>query len=104
MLLYNVTVGIDREIETEWLQYMKEKHIPDVLKTGMFVSNKIYKVLHDQEDGTVSYSVQYFAKSIEQINQYLEVFAPVLIAEHKKKFANRHVTFMTLLEEITNDQ
>ena len=103
MLLYNVTVGIDKEVEEEWLLYMKEKHVPDVLKTGMFVSSKMYKVLHDQEDGSVSYSVQYFAKSIEQINQYLEVFAPVLIAEHKKKFANRHVTFMTLLEEISTN-
>ena len=102
MLLYNVTVGIDKEIEKEWLQYMQEKHIPGVLRTGMFVSNRMYKVLHDQEDGTVSYSVQYFAESIDHVNQYLEVFAPVLIEDHKKKFANRHVTFMTLLEEITN--
>jgi hypothetical protein len=79
MLLYNVTVGIDKEIEKEWLQYMQERHIPGVLRTGMFVSNRMYKVLHDQEDG---------------------VFAPVLIEDHKKKFANRHVTFMTLLEEV----
>jgi hypothetical protein len=100
MLLYNVTVGIDKEVEAEWLQYMREKHIPDVLKTGMFLSSKMYKVLHDQEDGTISYSIQYFAKSIEQINQYLEVFAPVLIEQHKKKFANRHVAFRTLLEEV----
>jgi hypothetical protein len=100
MLLYNVTVGIDKDIEEEWLQYMREKHIPDVLKTGMFVSNKLYKVLHDQEDGTISYSIQYFAKSIEHVNQYLEVFAPVLIEQHKKRFANKHVAFRTLLEEV----
>src|SRR5215203_258980 len=100
MLLYNVTVGIDRDIEQEWLEWIREKHIPAVLKTGMFVSNKMYKVLHDQEDGTISYSIQYFAKSIENINQYLEVFAPVLIEEHRRRFANKHVAFRTLLEEI----
>jgi hypothetical protein len=100
MLLYNVTVGIDKDVEAEWLQYMRDVHMPDVLKTGMFVSSKMYKVLHDQDDGTISYSIQYFAASIEHVNQYLEVFAPVLIEKHKKRFANRHVAFRTLLEEI----
>jgi hypothetical protein len=101
MLLYNVTVGIDKDAEQEWLEYMRDKHIQDVMNTGLFVQSKMYKVLHDQEDGTTSYSIQYFARSIEDIQQYLEVFAPVLIEQHKKKFANRHIAFRTLLEEIS---
>ena len=100
MLLYNVTVGIDKDSEEEWLRYMKDKHIPDVLHTGLFVSHKMYKVLHDQEDNTISYSIQYFAKRIEDVQKYLETFAPALIEEHRKKFHNRHVTFMTLLDEV----
>lgn len=100
MLLYNVTVGVDKDIEAEWLQWMKEKHIPAVLKTGMFVNYKIYKVLHDQDDGTISFSVQYFAKTIDHVQQYLEVYAPMLIEEHKRRFANKHVAFRTLLEEV----
>lgn len=100
MLLYNVTVGVDKDIEMEWLQWIREKHIPDVLKTGMFVSSRIYKVLHDQDDGTISYSIQYFAESIDQVQQYLEVFAPVLIEEHRRRFQNKHVAFNTLLEEV----
>jgi hypothetical protein len=99
MLLYNVTVGVDKDIEEEWLEWIKEKHIPDVMRTGMFSSSKMYKVLHDQDDGTISYSIQYFANSIENVQQYLEVFAPVLIEEHRKKFHNKHVAFQTLLEE-----
>jgi hypothetical protein len=100
MLLYNVTVGVDKDIEQEWLQYMKDTHIQAVLDTGLFVESKIYKVLHDQEDGTISYSIQYFARSIEDVQQYLEVFAPVLIEEHRKKFEHKHVAFRTLLQEI----
>jgi len=61
MFLYNETIGIDQSSEQEWLEWMKHKHMPDVMNTGMFISSKIYKVLHDSEDGTVSYSVQYFA-------------------------------------------
>ena len=100
MLLYNVTIGIDRDSEEEWLQYMRKTHIRAVLDTGMFVDHKMYRVLHDQDDNTISYSVQYFAKSIDHIQQYLEVFAPMLIEEHRRKFHNKHVAFNTLLEEI----
>ncbi len=100
MLLYNVTVGIDRDVEMEWLQWMKDSHIPNVMNTGMFVDFKMYKVLHDQEDGTISYSVQYFARSIDEVQQYLEVFAPRLVEEHRARFANKHVAFRTLLEEV----
>jgi hypothetical protein len=100
MLLYNVTVGIDQDSETEWLEYMREKHIKAVLETGLFVGHKMYKVLHDSEDGTISYSVQFFARTIGDVQQYLEIFAPKLIEEHRKQFINRHVTFMTLLEEV----
>jgi hypothetical protein len=100
MLLYNVTVGVDPDIEQEWLSWMKTRHIPEVIRTGMFVETKIYKILHDQEDGTISYSVQHFANSIEQVQQYIEVFAPKLINDHKERFRNKHVVFQTLLEEI----
>lgn len=100
MLLYNVTFGIDKDIEDEWLQWMKEKQIPSEMQTGMFVSFKIYKVLHDQDDGTISYSIQYFAESIENVQQYLEVFAPVLVEQHRQRFNNKHVAFRTLLEEV----
>ena len=100
MLLYNVTVGIDKDAEAEWLHYMKTIHIQAVLNTGLFVGHRFYKVLHDQDDGSISYSVQYFAKSIGDVQRYLEVFAPALMEEHRKRFNNRHVAFMTLLEEV----
>ena len=100
MLLYNVTIGIDPQAEQEWLAYMKEKHIPSVMETGMFVSSKMYRVLHDSDDGTISYSIQYFAANLDNVQQYLEKFAPRLVEEHRQKFQNRHVAFRTLLQEI----
>lgn len=100
MFLYNVTIGIDQDVEEEWLAWMKEEHIPDVLATGKFVTYKMYKVLHDNNDGSVSYSVQYFAETLDQVVSYLEHFAPALVEKHKQKYGNKHVAFRTLLEEI----
>jgi hypothetical protein len=100
MFLYNVTVGIDKDVELEWLDWMKSEHIPKVLETGMFVGYKIYKVLHDQAEDSVSYSVQYFAETINHVTEYFDKFAPTLIEIHRARFQDKHVAFMTLLEEI----
>ena len=100
MLLYNETIGIDSGIESEWLQWIKEVYVPGVMHTGLFVEYKIYKILHDTDDETISYSIQYFSQSIDHIEQYIEVFAPRLTEEHRNRFINRHVIFRTLLEQV----
>jgi hypothetical protein len=100
MLLYNVTYGIDKEIEQPWTQWMKDQYIPVVMKTPFFTGWKMYKVLHDQEDGSVSYSVQYFANTIEDVLKFVEQVEPELDKEFQKLYRDRHVAFRTLLEEI----
>jgi hypothetical protein len=100
MLLFNETIGIDNDVEQEWLHWIREVHFPSVLQTGLFADIKIYKVLHDQNEGTTSYSIQYFAQSLDNVQQYLERHAPRLVEEHRRKFLNRHVAFRTLLEEM----
>ena len=100
MLIYNVTTGIDRKIEQEWLIWMKEIHIPDVMATRMFVSYKMYKVLTTDDEDSVSYAVQYSAKSLNEVEIYLDKFAPALREEVKKKFGDQQVSFRTLLQEV----
>lgn len=100
MFLYNVTIGIDKEVEQEWLQWMKDEYVVKVMSTGMFVDCKIYKVLHDQGEGTVSYSFQYFAETINHITSYFDRYAPALLEELRTRFRDRHVAFMTLLEQV----
>jgi hypothetical protein len=100
MLLYNETIGIDKDVEQEWLHWMKNVYMPLMRSTGAFVDSKIYKVLHENDDGSVSYSVQHFSSSIEKIQRYLDGHAPKIADELRKKFANKHVVFRTLLEQV----
>ena len=100
MLLYNVTIGIDKGVEYEWLFWTKTEHIPEVMDTKLFVEFKIYKVLHDQDDGNVSYCIQYFAETLEHVTTYFEKFAPAILGKLRQRFRDQHVAFMTLLEEV----
>ncbi|HEX5111425.1 MAG TPA: DUF4286 family protein [Saprospiraceae bacterium] len=100
MFLFNETIGIDKAVEEEWLRWMKEEHIVAVMNTGMFISSKIYKVMHEHDDETTSYSIQYFSNSIDNVQKYLEDYAPGLIEQFQRKYKDRHVAFRTLLLEI----
>lgn len=100
MYLFNETVGIDASVEQEWLTWVKAVYIPEVLKTKLFSHYTLYKVLHESEDGSTSYSIQFFAPELDNVVLFLEKFAPPLVEQQRQKFSNRHVAFRTLLEQV----
>ena len=101
MILYNVTLKVDPQIHEEWKQWMKEEHIPKVLATGAFVSNKMYKLLNEVPDATgATYSVQYLCENMAILDNYINTFAPSLVKEHVDRYGNKHVAFRSVLEEV----
>lgn len=99
MIIYNVTVNIDNSVHDEWLDWMRSKHIPDVVGTGCFSEGRIFRIMVDEEQG-ISYSVQYTAASMEDINRYMANYAQGLRKEALDKFKDKFTAFRTLLEHI----
>ena len=85
MIIYNVTLNIDKTISKEWLEWIKE-HIPQVLATGKFKEAKLTKVLVEDEE-TDTYSVQYRAHSREALDAYYAEDAERLSEKRAKKMA-----------------
>jgi hypothetical protein len=100
MLIYNVTIKILREAEADWLQWMKSKHIPEVMNTGQFVSSQISRLLDQPEGDDPTYVIQYRCESHEMLNTYLQKFSPALREEHNERYKNRFVAFRTVMEVI----
>ena len=101
MVLYNVTINIDYAVHDEWLHWMKNVHIPDVMNTGLFIDSKLCKI-HAEEDGGKSYSVQYLLNNWEDYNLYVKEYADELQKEHAEKYANKFVAFRTILEVVSH--
>jgi hypothetical protein len=99
MILYNVTVSVDKPYEMEWLTYIKEEYIPKVMATGRFVDSKVYKLVNAEDEGA-TYSLQYFAQNIMDLETYLAVEGPAIIQEHYDRYKDKHVAFRTVLEEV----
>ncbi|MEM6892944.1 MAG: DUF4286 family protein [Bacteroidota bacterium] len=101
MLIYNVTINIDDTVHDEWLLWMKDKHIPDMLATGKFSHAKMTKVLVEEELGGTTYSVQYTTKDRDTLDRYYNENAKVLRQEALKRFADKFVAFRTELEIVS---
>ena len=99
MIIYNVTISVDKSIHDEWLNWIKE-HIPQVLATGKFTEAKLTKVLVEEEMGGITYSIQYRAKSREALESYYSQDADRLRNDGLKKFADKMLAFRTELEII----
>ncbi len=100
MILYNVTCNIPEEIETEWLNWMKTEHIPEVMNTQLFLSYKIFKLLTEAEGNEgVNYAIQYFTEHIEKYEIYVRDFGPKLKAKTYSKYGDKVLAFRTLLKE-----
>ena len=98
MIIYNVTSNIQENIEQQWLDWMQQKHIPEILATGKFTSARLVQVLVDEEMGGVTYAVQYNTDSRETLQKYYQEDAPAFRAEGMALFGDKVLAFRTELE------
>lgn len=97
MIIYNVTVSVDEHIADEWLSWMKAKHIPDVMATGLFVEYRILRVVTGDHSAH-TFAIQYTLESQAHLNQYQMEHAPAIQKEHLDKYGEKAVAFRTVLE------
>ncbi|OYU83447.1 MAG: hypothetical protein CFE24_11350 [Flavobacterium sp. BFFFF2] len=102
MIYYNVTINIDQTVEQTWLSWMQNKHIAEVLATGLFQQARMVKIKTDQADGSTSYAVQYTADSMDDLDQYYREHAPRLREEGLQLFGDKMLAFRTELEHISD--
>ena len=100
MVIYNVTTHVESSIEESWLNWMKEKHIPEMLATKKFKTAKIFKIINENDKGGISYAAQYQCDNKITLEQYLNDFAAKLREDSVNKFGDRILSFTTELELI----
>lgn len=99
MILYNLTVILDEAIQEDYLSWMKQQHIPEVMDTSCFISYRILKVLDSPNEG-VTYCIQYIAETMEDYDKYVLNFAPALRVSFPERFTDKFVIYRTVMEYI----
>lgn len=101
MILYNVTINIHESVHDQWMHWMQNKHIADVLATGKFTAARLVKVLVEEEMGGTTYSIQFTTDSKETLERYYTEDAPKLREEGLQLFGDKMLAFRTELEVIS---
>jgi len=100
MIIYNVTTQPAWEIHVDWLNWMKEEHIPDVMGTGMFTQCIILRLLEVDESDGPTYAMQYHAESRETYDRYISDYAAELRKKTFAKWGNRFIAFRSLMQVV----
>jgi hypothetical protein len=98
MIIYNVTVKIDAEAADEWVKWMKEEHMPELMKTGLFTDSRLCRLLEQDETEGRTYTAQYFCNTIEDYNNYIDNHAQHMRDKGFARFGNRFMAFRTVME------
>jgi Domain of unknown function (DUF4286) len=98
MILYNVTIKVHSSIHNEWLQWLKEEHINEVMETNCFTSHKILRLLEIDEAEGPTYAIQYFAESKALYNLYIEKFASEMRNRSFAKWGDKFIAFRSVMQ------
>ena len=101
MYIYSVTIAIENETETEWLKFMKQKHIADVLKTGYFSTASMRKALNEENATFVTYNIEYTTNSMEAYTQYQQLEAARLQKDVADRFSGKFTAQRRVYQKVT---
>jgi len=100
MIIYNVTIKTAHSITDEWLNWLKEEHIADVINTGCFTHATVLRLLDiDEEDG-ITHAIQYHATDKKLYEEYLEKHADSMRKKGMDKWGDKFIAFRTVLEVV----
>lgn len=99
MIIYNVTISVDESITSDWLNWMKNEHIPQVMACGLFIKAKISKII-TEADSSNTYAVAYSCLNIKDLHQYQIHFSRELQRKHIARYGDKAVAFRTIMETI----
>lgn len=101
MIIYNVTVKVAPSVKEEWLEWMKNTHIPEVLATGLFHSYRICHLLEQDESDGPTFAIQYFTDSMENYHSYVKEHASLLRDKTTALFKDKLVAFRTVMQVVS---
>ena len=80
MVTYEITATVKAELCEEYERFMRERHIPDLMRTGSFAAASFSRSAPGR------YRIRYEARSKAQLEAYLAEHAPLLRRHFNETF------------------
>ena len=99
-LIYNVTIKVSHPIHSNWLRWMQEEHIQEVVSTGCFTSGRLLHLLESDDEEGVTYAAQYEAPDRAHYDRYIREFAEGMRKKGYDKWGDGFIAFRTIMQVI----
>jgi hypothetical protein len=100
MIIYNVTIKVDWAIAEDWLQWMQDIHIPEILGTGCFEKHQLVRILQIDETDGPTYAAQYLAATLSKYDYYLQHYVAQFRKSVTDKWGDKYLDFETLMQTV----
>ncbi len=101
MIVFNVTLNVEEPVHTDWSAWMQEVYIPEMLKTGLFIEYRIFRMLTDQDETPGhTYAYQYYLSDLNAFLHFTENHAGRFQQMMVDKFGDKVLAYQTLLEVV----
>ncbi len=98
MIIYNVTLKVEKSVADSWVYWMKAEHMPDLMSTDLFIDCRLSRLLEQDEEDGITFSAQYYCDGMEEYNEYLALYAEKMREKAFKLFGGKFVAFRTIME------
>lgn len=100
MLIYNVTTQVKNAIYIEWLDWMRNEYIPEIIATELFSEYRIVKILDIDESEGPTFAIQYFTDSRTKYDQFVQFYSNKFSQKAFEKWNDKIFSFRSLMEII----
>ncbi|MVN90248.1 DUF4286 family protein [Mucilaginibacter aquatilis] len=99
MIIYNETFVVDAGASTEWLQWMKQEHIPAAMQTACFTEFQILEIIDSPNEGA-TFCIQYKTPELSKFEEFKNQHLQALHVRHHQQFENRYVLFNSIMKTV----
>lgn len=100
MLIVNTTYHVSEDIQTDWIFWVKNEYIPEVIKTNMMVQPRFFHLLIEDEPGNVSYALQFEVKDLDTLENWFQKYGTEMQVTMSNRFQEKVMGFTTMMETV----
>jgi len=100
LYIYNVTTQVKEYIKVEWLEWMRNDFIPEMIATELFSHYRIVKILDIDESDGPTYAIQYFTDNRAKYDQFVQIYSDKLSQKAIEKWKDKIFSFRSFMEVI----
>ena len=98
--VYNLSVKVAWPIAKDWLDWQKQEHIPEIMRTGQFESYQIYQLQDTEDNEGPTFIIQFFCESEEFYIEYISKYASALRQKALSKWGDQYIAYRTTMKAV----